>query len=415
MDGIMVHVGRISQPSAGWNQWILSTGSKIILRYLPWETIEAVRGTYNWDAVWDAEVNYWRNQGWRVILGVKTSPQWARVYPNYINSRIRSKYWQDCADFAVAALNRYGLNGFVIWNEPDVYPLDSLPEHFGGWGDPSLPSYGGKNYGSFINFFINAVRAVRPTTTVHLSALMNQEHPAGGKPENTFFDGMVSRLAKPYKADYLHVHSYTWWGMGLEIDPDVNLSGPEHWYGEGSIWGKIRYYRDVLNQYGGGSPLPKFWISECALVINGVGVDCHPPQFQEDKANYFWRASMRAIKELAGQPDTKFLWYEVVESEWQCVAVYGELAQQTYEFIDSLTGWQFYSFDDYGGSVFEDYLFRKWESGQWKYLAVMWSNDGSQTREHPRDGATWYDYLGNSISASGATETIGYWPKIAIA
>lgn len=401
--------------------WLNSTNTEYRMLYLPWDRIEPVHRNspvYQWDAQIDANIDYWKHQGYRVILGLFGTPEWARydLWKQYRNSQPIGWYTGRAARFMEEAVARYDVSDVIIWNEPDVAPEDSMPEHFGGWGNPRAQYYGAGNYAAFVDYLAFDLRKYFPGTTIHVPGMLNESPPVYGLPQDQFIIGLIRALRKPYQVDFWGIHAYTWWGDFSEntqdkVDFDVNLPGRHHWDGQGVIQGKADLYRRLLKQYADGSHIPQLMVTEMALARGGGS--CDTPGFQVDKANYVWRSFMRALK-----MDTIPWWYELEES-WQCVGLFGTPSALTYKFMDQFHGWDFYAFLDHGGVVFEDYILRRWHNGKFQYAAIMFSNYADQTRLHPGwvEIVDWFDMYGNPIAPDrpNSQYNIGYEPRIAIA
>lgn len=91
--------------------------TKISLR---WDLIEAKRGEYNWSTEGNDKAIQSMAMDYRLLIGTRGAPRWARLYPNFPCSQPKEEYYRDYAEFIKAIIERYHPWAVELWNEPDV-------------------------------------------------------------------------------------------------------------------------------------------------------------------------------------------------------------------------------------------------------------------------------------------------------
>lgn len=123
-----------------------------------WDEVEAVQGKYDWVNMDEVVIKIPKRNN--LIIGTRTSPEWARKYTNRC-SQPKQEYYYDYALFVDNLVDRYNPWGIEIWNEPDVKPwqvgLDNWM--FGCWDT-------GEDYGKLVA----EVRRVLGSTSVNIIA-----------------------------------------------------------------------------------------------------------------------------------------------------------------------------------------------------------------------------------------------------
>lgn len=120
---------------------------------------------------------YFRNVA--IILGIKTTPQPYRLWPEHIASPPKPEYYYKYAEFVCSLNQQYHIDAIEIYNEPNVSIalLDNTTErYFGGWiGEDETPEIGGTRYGQFMSVVYPAIKSCNPDLTVYAGALMGNQ------------------------------------------------------------------------------------------------------------------------------------------------------------------------------------------------------------------------------------------------
>ena len=128
------------------NPYIVPGG--IILYALFWNDTENVQGVYDWSKP-DYELELLDRAHNRLVISVRNTPLWARLYPDRECSPPQSQYWVLFRDFLLAVIDRYNPDYIEIWNEPDT-PIDVPPSsarYYGCWGTDFVS---GTKFGLFV-------------------------------------------------------------------------------------------------------------------------------------------------------------------------------------------------------------------------------------------------------------------------
>ncbi len=250
--------------------------------------------------------------GLTVIAIVFSHPSWA-TGSSHRCAAIRDEHHAAFANFMRAVVARYSQAPYFVryWelgNEPDVDPsLVGTDFPFGCWGDKNDEYYGGERYGRMLRVVTPAIRAADPGAKVVFGGLLlarpdNRRGQTDGQPFN-FFEGALRAGAGPY-FDILAFHTYPTYfeetGVdSTKIDFDIH---PRTFGGDwvsrgGATIGKVVFLREVMQRYGIDKP----------ISLNETGLRCQEqytisrscdiagPAFEQAKANFFIRSSIRAL------------------------------------------------------------------------------------------------------------------------
>lgn len=182
---------------------------------LSWADVEAVRGSYRWDAlaVLDSNIRRIRAAGMEPLVVIQRTPSWAQYYPGRLCSPMKPEFVPDFARFARALAARYAtgplaVHYWEIWNEPDM--PSSMPDDagVGCWLDANRPYYGGQAYGEMVKQVGPALKAGNPAATVLAGALA---YDSSKEAAQSFLQGLFASGAADF-FDLLSFHAYGEWG-----------------------------------------------------------------------------------------------------------------------------------------------------------------------------------------------------------
>lgn len=298
------------QLESGLDQMINSTTKWVRGPEVVWSDIEAQKGIQDWTKMESAleELDLIINLGYTPIVIVRGTPTWAQITGGTSCGPIQTQYFDEFADFIVAAKNEiesqldYEIQFWEIWNEPDIdgeyLPADAW---WGGcWGDYDDPFFGGKLYSKMLTVVYSKMKNDNPATQVLVGGLNlycnPYNPPAGGTPEDclpgkffegilddavgTNFDGVSFHAYDYYGGSYGKYGSDRWWSAW-------NTSGP-------STIAKAAYLRQLLFAYG--VPGKYLLNTENALLCwecsEEPGDD---PEMEATKANYLAESYASAI------------------------------------------------------------------------------------------------------------------------
>ncbi|WP_322495866.1 cellulase family glycosylhydrolase [Chloroflexus sp.] len=354
------------------------------LNTLSWrEAQPTATSPINWSAPsfqrFEQEVQAVNALGLQVIAVIDDHPSWA-TGSTKICAAILDDYHDEFAAFVRAVVAKYSQHPYLVryWelgNEPDIDPsLVREDEVFGCWGDMNDEYYGGERYGRMLQVVTPAIRAADPGAKVVFGGLLlnrpdNQSYNTDGKPFN-FLAGALRAGAGPY-FDILAYHAYAVFSA-TSSNADLDRSSSNHWVSrEGLTVGKARFLRGVMQRYGISKP----------LMLNETGLHCFSPcssvtQFEQAKANYLIRSSMRAMTEGV----EAYIWYTLQGPGWNRSGLLGDNQQPTPAYTTMKTAIERLSevrippqpFTGYGSGI-EAYRF----SGNGFVLDVVWSVDST--------------------------------------
>ena len=160
---------QVEGSAAAIQQWVVD--GRPYLWPLRWAECEVTKGVYTFPA--KAADNH-RLLGGKQIIGTKTCPTWARLWPEWLCSPPTAEHYNDYARWLCHIIATYHPWGIEVMNEPDCRPKDSAPEQFGCWYDYRIGWYNsGVRYGGFTKAVYEYVKARYPETNLLVGALMN--------------------------------------------------------------------------------------------------------------------------------------------------------------------------------------------------------------------------------------------------
>jgi hypothetical protein len=273
--------------------WVRSNGVR-------WAWVEPEPGERKWGWLGnvDARLIALSNAGFRNVLVVRSTPDWAQAVPGHECGPIKPENLDEFALFLTDLVNRYkqppyNVKAWELWNEPDVAPNLVPPgAAYGCWGDASDPYYGGGAYGQMLSYAYPAIKAADPGAQVVLGGLLldcDPDDPPPGKDctPSRFLEGILLGGGGDY-FDIANIHAYAYYG--LPGDPVYPRIYNWNWaYGESStaIPEKTNFVRQTLQNYGYQKPV---FNTEAALDCTIGTADCY-----EVQAMYAVRAYAEAI------------------------------------------------------------------------------------------------------------------------
>lgn len=416
------------EPNTGWlyNSQVYPQAANlgahwVRLNTLSWrEAQPTATSSINWNAAsfqrFEQEVLAANALGLRVMAIIDDHPSWA-TGSTKICAAILDEYHDEFAAFMQAVVAKYSQYPYLVryWelgNEPDVDPSlvgDNVP--FGCWGNKHDEYYGGERYGRMLQQVTPAIRAADPGAKVIFGGLLldrpeNQPHNTDGKPFN-FLEGALRAGAGPY-FDILAFHTYAAFSAASS-NIDFDRQGASAWLGRGGLTvGKVRFLREVMQRYGINKP----------IILNETGLRCFSPcsaatQFEQAKANYLIRSSMRAMAEGV----EAYIWYTLQGPGWDQSGLLNSSQQPSPAYVTMKTAIARLNevrlppqpFTGYGANI-EAYRF----SGNGFVLDVLWSIDGTSRQitlpqaafiaAYTRDGAP----ITPVSSGGNATISVGF-------
>lgn len=252
-------VGKLDEPSVDW------------VRYneLLWSEIEPVPGERHWEVmtVMDEELRLLGSSGKNAILVVRSTPDWAQLYPGVLCGPVKPEAMQQFAEFMHDLVRRYsrapfGVKYWELGNEPDVDPSLVRPSaQYGCWGDQTDPYYGGGYYAEMLKVVYPAIKRADPQAVVLLGGLLlncNPELP-GGCPDPAsaqmarFLEGVLRNGGGDF-FDVVSFHAYD--GYWQELGKYSNSGFGTSWRTTGPVvTAKARFIRGVLERYGAAEKL----------------------------------------------------------------------------------------------------------------------------------------------------------------
>lgn len=380
-----------------------------------WSAIEATPGVRDWSqlALMEAEIQAISAAGATPIVIVAGTPTWAQQMPGKSCGPIRADALDEFASFMADLVTRYSgppynVRYWELGNEPDIDPsLVPGDAGMGCWGDQNDPYYGGGTYAEMLKQVYPAIKQANPDAQVMIGGLLldcDPDNPPAGKDckPARFFEGIL-RNGGGNAFDIVSYHAYAYWGPG---DTTWDLAHPAWQARGGLLMGKLDFLRSVLNQYGVDKPI---FMGEGGLLCYPSGTPCIEldPGFPTDQAIYAIHLYMRTwANGLLGAT-----WYTFEGPGWRESGMLDATqsprpAYQATQFMSNLLRGASYAGSLSDGTI-EGYAFR---TGQTTYR-VYWTNS-SATVELPLPAGTRavYSYLGQPITPTGDSLTVGFEP-----
>jgi hypothetical protein len=353
------------------------------------------------------------DQGFRPIVGIHTTPAWARVsqlpndacMPPTDNDTIKDFTKRLVTDFKSSSIGGFSVpvTYWQIWNEPDS------TNHAGGgigcFGDPSKLSFGGQDYGKMLIVAAQGIKEADPNAKVVMGGLVLDCMTCASA---SFLDGILQVGAGAW-FDFVDYHAYAWWS-GTANDWDVTNSASPWYSSGGDLIGKAKFIRTKLSNYGLSKPV---FLGETGLICAkpdpqhpGAFLPCDgpPTQFLQDQANHVIRVYTRALVNGLSAAN----WYTLGKGDFlNTDLLNADLTNRLgYTAIQNLTGkltGAVYA-NNFSSSPYESYRFCL---GSSEYQ-ITWTNNSATARLPIPPNTTVFTKLG---TVSAAT-TVSFEPLI---
>lgn len=279
--GVTRYVGAQDEGNGVWEGRYLSGQiTKVTLR---WDLIEKNRGSYNWNAEGDDAALKVVGGKYRLLIGTRGSPKWARKYAEYPCSQPKPEFYDEYANFVKAAAERYKAWGVELWNEPDVKRGEFGKDWvlMGCWDT-------GKQYSEMTQVVYPRIK--RADLVVMVGAMMLEET-----------SWAANMLAWEPAGDWISYHSYAYNGVVKEYEKPR----------EKADWIHARTDKGVF-------------LSEVALL--DYTEKCSGA-YQNAKADYLDMLN----ESLVSWGIEGFTWYTIGGNNWKCSDLYPGPAYETYK------------------------------------------------------------------------------------
>lgn len=256
--------------------------------------------------------------GMEMILVIRSTPTWARKYPDFSCGPMKEGNIQDFANFMYDVVEKYSqppynVKYFELWNEPDEYRNNIDPEYqmFGCWGEPSEPYFGGQYYGDMLTKVYKSVKAANSNAQVVLGGLLlpckTTTNPYCNM--SKFFEGVLKNGGDDY-FDVVNFHGYTTYDT--RYPTGIVMEREEVWWSNdgGQVEGKLAFLRELMGNYGiSNKPILQ---TEAALALP-YDFNGDMEKFEAIKADYLVYVFIRNID--IGIKGTT--WYHIDNYGWR--------------------------------------------------------------------------------------------------
>ncbi|MCX6467823.1 MAG: beta-xylosidase [Corynebacteriales bacterium] len=231
---------------------------------VPWSSVEATRGQYDWAAT-DRVVDAARARGLTILGIVDTTPTWARL-PGALDKEFSLP--NDTAafgNFAGLAARRYAdrITAWEVWNEPNIVNF-AAPA-------PDVAVYGRMLSAASIAIRTNAAPGVT-IVTAGLSPAVD----GGGNIAPTRFLSTLYRVADSASWDAVGIHPYSY--------PYLPLDSSSKSF---NAFAQLPALYATMRRNGDGAK--KLWVTEYGAPTGGTSKQRVSEQFQADS---LWSAIM---------------------------------------------------------------------------------------------------------------------------
>ena len=250
-ESLGVYVDHYQSDAAQARVKMKDAGAIWTLVVIAWKNVESTDGApYNWAYYDDMIASIVANgfSGDKIIIELAQYPDWSLAPNGHSCGPVHPDYFDDFADFATAAVNRYftnyGITHYELGNEPDNQDPVNYGWLGGCWGNgpdqTADPTYaGGDDYADFVRAAYTPMKSVDSSIKVFIGGLAydNWYNITGGPFDPDFVDDFLGNNGGDY-TDYINYHyfkdfAYVW----------------------GSIAGKGEYLQKEFKKYGYDKPL----------------------------------------------------------------------------------------------------------------------------------------------------------------
>ncbi|MDF3284033.1 cellulase family glycosylhydrolase [Gordonia sp. N1V] len=227
---------------------IASLGVTSVRVAIPWMSVEAREGTYDWTQL-DALVSAAQSRGISIVATLTGTPAWAG---NIINGHFDP---DEYADFASAVATRYKneISGYEIWNEPNAALFYN----------PTDPT----SYTAFLKDAYTAIKAADPNALVIAGVLGATTTTGAALDPVTFVQEMYAAGAAGY-FDALSFHPYQ---FSEEYSENDHADSPAS---------QVSAIQALMAQYGDAAK--KIWITEYGEPTTGSYTQAQQAAFIQD-------------------------------------------------------------------------------------------------------------------------------------
>lgn len=177
-----------------------AVGIGVLRQRLPWAEVEPECGTYQWEK-WDRALCAAAGAGFRLILVLDTSPNWARPPWEAENPFAPPADLADYAHFAGAVAARYApyVFAYQVWDEPNIYPH---------WGQGEISPAG---YVEMLRLASEAIRRSDPDAVIIAGGLAPNREVGGRNMSDVQFLREIYRRGAGAYFDVLGAKAYGFW------------------------------------------------------------------------------------------------------------------------------------------------------------------------------------------------------------
>ncbi|MCJ7660162.1 MAG: glycoside hydrolase family 5 protein [Anaerolineales bacterium] len=296
---------KINAVTAADTEWVRRNG-------LIWSNVEPIEGTYIWNsqASLEQELITAYENGLRVILVVRSTPEWAQEDKDSYCGPIKENKLAAFSEFLYQAVKRYSVPPYnvkywEIWNEQEIDHELVLEgrlandSQYGCWGDTNDPYAGGGDYAEVLKAVYPKIKNANPGAQVIVGGMLMMCNPEINENcisnEINYFEGIlrhheaydggnyfdvVAFHAYDYYFGRLGIYGNTWWKSG--------------WNSQLTLTKKADFLRSVMERYNIDKPL---MVTETALLCGYYGTEpmCALPDFENTKAAYVAQSYASAL------------------------------------------------------------------------------------------------------------------------
>ena len=296
---------KINAVTAADTEWVRRNG-------LLWSNVEPIEGTYFWDsqASLEQELITAYENGLRVILVVRSTPEWAQEDKDSYCGPIKKNKLAAFSEFLYQAVKRYSVPPYnvkywEIWNEQEINHELVLEgrlkgdSQYGCWGDPKDPYAGGGDYAEVLKAVYPKIKNANPGAQVVVGGLLMMCNPEINENciynEIDYFEGILRHYGTNDGGNYFDVvafHAYDYYYGRLGIYG--NTWWKSGWNSNLTLAKKADFLRGVMEQYNVDKPL---MVTETALLCGSDGTEpmCLHPDFENTKAAYIAQSYASAL------------------------------------------------------------------------------------------------------------------------